>query len=381
MKPNKLNPFKYGELVSGEFFTDRLEEQQELLKAIESGLNVFMYAPRRYGKSSLLLEVLKKAKKQKCICVYIDLLKAPIKQNFFELYACELAKSNTTKIEEAVEFCKQVFSRFIPKIVIRPDKATDIEFEVSWNKETERKISEEVLDLPQKIAKKKKCRLVVAFDEFPEIVNYDGKKFEGLMRAFIQHHSEVCYIFTGSKRRLLLKMISSSDSPFYKSGKHIPLGKIPQKEFEKFIESRFEKGQVRVTGEVLSYIFEITQNHPYYTQMLCYELWEQCHMKRFIEADDVDHVLNIVLDHQREYFMNVWDNLSAHQKAVLLAIVKEPQSNIYSRDFISKHRLSTYATVQKSISRLIDLEIVDKMDNKYEISDVFFAYWLIKKLI
>ncbi|HCJ67683.1 MAG TPA: ATP-binding protein [Elusimicrobia bacterium] len=380
MQFNKTNPFKYGEIVSGEFFTDRLKEKEELFKAIKSGLNVFVYAPRRYGKSSLLLEVLQEAKKQKYICVYLDLLKAPTKQKFFELYARELAKSTTTRIDEALKFCKQVFTRFIPKIVLKPDKSSDLEFEVSWSKETETAISEEVLELPQKIAKQKKCRVVVVFDEFTEITNYNGEKFEGLLRAFIQHHSEVSYIFTGSKRRLLLKMISSSNRPFYKSGKHFPLGKIPEKEFEEFIATRFSTGGIKIKTQVLSYLLKITQNHPYYTQMLGYELYERCSPKKYIEMDDIDRVLNTVLDHQSEYFISVWDTLSGHQKAVLFALSKEPQANIYSRDFIIKHGLSAQTTVQKSISRLIDLEIIEKTDNRYEICDVFFAQWLRKRI-
>ncbi|HAV43461.1 TPA: hypothetical protein DCX15_05545 [bacterium] len=190
------NPFKYGGLVSGEYFFNREKEKAELHQAIEEALNVFLYAPRRYGKSSLALEVLREARERGCICVYLDLLKAPTKQRFLELYAREISKSMTTKFEERLNFCKKTFSRFIPKISLKTGEIPEVEFEVTWSTQTEGIVSEEGIDLPRKITKEENKRVVVVFDEFPEIINYDGKRFEGELRAFIQRHEDVCYIFT-----------------------------------------------------------------------------------------------------------------------------------------------------------------------------------------
>ena len=52
------NPFKYGKQVSGDQFYDRLEISDDLYRMLSEGsANVVMYAPRRYGKSSLVLKV------------------------------------------------------------------------------------------------------------------------------------------------------------------------------------------------------------------------------------------------------------------------------------------------------------------------------------
>ncbi len=49
------NPFKYGEVVSGENFCNREKELKEINRAIANGDSFWMYSPRRFGKSSLIL--------------------------------------------------------------------------------------------------------------------------------------------------------------------------------------------------------------------------------------------------------------------------------------------------------------------------------------
>ena len=56
------NPFVYGKVARGEFFADRESESEELMADIASGQSVIIFSPRRYGKTSLILEVLDRAR-------------------------------------------------------------------------------------------------------------------------------------------------------------------------------------------------------------------------------------------------------------------------------------------------------------------------------
>ncbi|HAV43460.1 TPA: hypothetical protein DCX15_05540 [bacterium] len=175
-------------------------------------------------------------------------------------------------------------------------------------------------------------------------------------------------------------MISDPDRPFYKSGKIMPLTKLPQQEFENFIYSRFRSGKVAVSREDLKFIFGITKNHPYYTQMLCWEVWERCLAKGEISKEDIKETLDILLDHQGEYFLTLWDSFSLQQKMLLLALAEEPTINVFSKDFIGKFGLGVASSIQKSLTRLREPEIIEKVDSTYEISDVFFSIWLKGKM-
>ena len=55
------NPFTFGDLALDEAFTDREQELRELASDMRNGQNVLVYAPRRYGKSSLVLRAAQEA--------------------------------------------------------------------------------------------------------------------------------------------------------------------------------------------------------------------------------------------------------------------------------------------------------------------------------
>ena len=52
------NPFRYGAKVTGGSFYDRREIKTSILNVIDGGNNAVLYGPRRYGKSSLVAEVI-----------------------------------------------------------------------------------------------------------------------------------------------------------------------------------------------------------------------------------------------------------------------------------------------------------------------------------
>src|ERR1700731_4518307 len=83
------NPFTFGDLAFDESFTDREEELRELVSDMRNGQNVLVYAPRRFGKSSLVLRAAQEAMGAKALVGYCDLMKTPTKERF----AAALAKT------------------------------------------------------------------------------------------------------------------------------------------------------------------------------------------------------------------------------------------------------------------------------------------------
>jgi len=60
-----INPFYYGGAVKDNHFCNRVDEIKELSNDIQSGLNMLIYAPRRFGKTSFVLKTLEKLEKEK----------------------------------------------------------------------------------------------------------------------------------------------------------------------------------------------------------------------------------------------------------------------------------------------------------------------------
>ena len=53
-----MNPFRFGQVVSGEYFTDRVDEIESLSAELKGGQHTVLISPRRFGKSSLVNRVM-----------------------------------------------------------------------------------------------------------------------------------------------------------------------------------------------------------------------------------------------------------------------------------------------------------------------------------
>ena len=375
------NPFHYGTTVSGKSFTNRQEEIKEIIADIKSGQNLFIYSPRRYGKTSLIKVVLEKLKKEKFATIYLDFYQIYSKERFIDLYSEAIAKVTATKIEKILIFFKKNVKNVIPSISIDNDGKPKLQFEYSNRKNTISKLLEDIYQLPQRLAIEKKRKVAVVFDEFQEIRNLDGEQFEKELRANIQHHEKISYVFMGSKTHILLNMFNDKNRAFYNIGKMFYLNKLSRKDLISFILKRFREGSYNISVDTAEKICNITKNHPSYTQMLCHEIWEICSDNKKVNEKALNIASDRIIKNQSELYLRTWDNLSVHQKELLIALIISGGQSIFSGAYRTKNKLPGASTVNKCISALIEKEIVEKNKGIYEVPDMFLAKWLKNNII
>jgi len=373
------NPFVYGKVARGEFFADREAESEELMADIASGQSVIIFSPRRYGKTSLILEVLDRARGEGLLAVYLDLFKVTSEEGFIATYAKELAKLQAGGVRSVLRSLRELLPRLVPKVVLKSEKA-GVEVEFEFDPRSERApLLDDLFDAVATIGTKSGKRAVVVFDEFQEIADWDGAgNVERQMRAHFQLHQSVSYIFMGSKRHLMQGIFQSKNRPFYRFGKHFPLGKIPRNEFAAFIQKRFGETGVQVVGPVTDEILNVTEDHPYYTQLLCHILWDRTREARAVTTDDVSSALQKVFLREAHAFHDLWDMLPLKVRQLLVALAKEENSQVqvYSSDFLQKHNLGSASSVQRAVSRLMIEEILEKLTGGYQFTDIFFKRWI-----
>jgi len=374
------NPFVYGKVVRGEFFADREAESEELMADIASGQSVIIFSPRRYGKTSLILEVLDRAREEGLLAVYLDLFKVTSEEGFIAAYAKELAKLQAGGVRSVLRSLRELLPRLVPKVVLKSEKA-GVEVEFEFDPRSERApLLDDLFDAVATIGTKSSKRAVVVFDEFQEIADWDGAgNVERQMRAHFQLHHSVSYIFMGSKRHLMQGIFQSKNRPFYRFGKHFPLGKIPRNEFAAFIQKRFEETGFQIITSAVDEILNVTEDHPYYTQLLCHILWDRTREVRTVTADDVSSALQEVFLREAHAFHDLWDMLPLKVRQLLVALAKEenPQVvQVYSSDFLQKHNLGSASSVQRAVSRLMVEEILEKLTGGYQFTDIFFKRWI-----
>ena len=86
------SPFQYGTMVDKECFVNRVEERKQLKELLDSGINVMLISPRRWGKSSLVkvaMDELMQENKQVRVC-FIDAFSIKTEAEFYRTFAKEI---------------------------------------------------------------------------------------------------------------------------------------------------------------------------------------------------------------------------------------------------------------------------------------------------
>ena len=360
-----VNPFKFGGLVTGKDFADRESEMAEILREVRDGTNIVMFSPRRMGKSSLLVELMRTHAKE-FIWVYVDLYGVTTKSRMVEAYMSALARSAFGTAEKIAAGAKELIKSTRLRIVLSDKGEPGVE--LSLGEPTVPEI-QDLMDVPEEIARKRGKRIVVVFDEFQEIGSLDGVALLKAMRSRIQAHKHVSYIFAGSKRHLLLSIFEEREGAFYKSARPMELGPIPKEDFVEFLIGKFAAAGGRIDSETAAGIVSGSGGNTYYAQQIAHELFD---ISSRPKPGDLESAITASISHQSPVFQVLWDSIkSPSQRGYLLAVAQEGRSTPRSA-LIEKYRLKSQSHVQKAVSQLDARGITENG----EIADPIFVLWL-----
>ncbi|CAM2851965.1 AAA family ATPase [Helicobacter burdigaliensis] len=355
------NPFFYGGIVRNEFFCNRILEKQELKRDIHNGLNLLIYAPRRFGKTSFVLQTLEELE---CKFVFIDFMSILSIEDFINKYFNAIAKNLKEPMEKVIDFCKNIL-KIKPNISVNFGSNGEANFSLNFSANEVRQTLEDVLNLPFLLAKKGK-KFVVVFDEFQEIENFG---YESLFRSCLQMHGkEVSYIFMGSKKSLLDSMFMDKKRAFYKSVKHFIIDTISLEDWSEFIQKRFSAKGKQIETHFIEEIFKITKGFPYYTQQFAYELWN--FTQNAVDEKCFQTTLKLILERENDYFALEWENLTKNQRIALKIVLEQKGAKLYDNALLKNSSLQT------ALNGLKVKDILDKRGQVYYLVDPVFEYWL-----
>jgi hypothetical protein len=232
-------------------------------------------------------------------------------------------------------------------------------------------VLEDVLNLAEKLSTEKK-KLIVVFDEFQEARRLDENLLNQL-RAIMQHHRMINYVFLGSQESLIREVFQKKKSPFYHFASVMHLEKIAHEEFLEYLKSGFtgiHEEPDLVAGEILA----VTRGHPYYTQQLAFTAWEMAVSGRGRSANAIDDaVRELIMMHDMDY-ERIWLGFNSTDRKVLLGLSMSEQQPL-TADFMRTWDLNASSTVFSSLKRLMTGGYVIKTD-RYEPDDPFFSRWI-----
>jgi AAA+ ATPase superfamily predicted ATPase len=368
------NPFKYGVVVSGEDFADRGRELKELAGKLRENVRIFLVAPRRYGKTSLIKNALKRIERRGLLTAYVDLYWATSSKDFLEYYLSSLLRGSRSITRRALSIVMDFLPRLRPRLIFDQDGRVEFTVDISGHPPVE--AEEEVFNLPERIAKAQGKRFVVVLDEFQEILKLDGEQLERQIRAAIQHHSNVSYLFAGSKSHMLIDMVSDRTRPFYQMGTLMTLDKIPERKFRSFIESKFVESGKNISSSALNRILRESDNVPHYVQLLSFNLWDHFQRASYIEEAHVEEALQITLRGQEPAYLTLWEGLTHHQRKTAKAVAAQGGRLLTAKETIRHFDLESASNVAKSLKSLISKGILRTEEGAYVFEDVFFGRWV-----
>jgi hypothetical protein len=375
----RTNPFTFGDLALDDAFADREDELRELASDMRNGQNVLVYAPRRYGKSSLVLRAAQQALQRKALVAYCDLMKTPTKERLAAALAKTIYADIASPFDQALERAADLFRglRVRPTMEIdTSDGTVRFTFQTGRRKSDIDETIERLLELVGELAADRKRRAVIIFDEFQEVLALD-RQFPNLMRAVFQSQPEVSHVYLGSKRHILERIFNDRNEPFWRSAKQLEIGMIPPAKFAPFIRQRFAASGSGITDEALDRLLDATGGHPYGTQELAYFVWELVPAGGEATAGVIDEALARVVRSEHNHFAQLWDDAPQPQRLLVLALGDEPTRSVYSAAYHARHDLPENPTLQTALRGLIKKEIVGRDDDgEYRVIEPFFAAWL-----
>lgn len=370
MKP--LNPFPTTDYISPEYFCDREEEQKQLVDAVINHRNITVVSRRRLGKTALIKHCFHLLKERNGLSLhFFDIYATQNLNDFINLFAVSLLGYYDSKKEKILAKITNLLGRFRPKISF--DELTG-KPSIELTLENEADSNHCLASLFGYLAEQK-TQIIIAIDEFQQIITYPEKNVEALLRTHMQNCPNVTMIFSGSNKRMMISMFNDYAKPFYQSSGFLFLGKIDEKKYTTFIKSHFRAVGRSLTDESLMFIFSWTHGYTYFVQEMCNRLYAT--EKSTIEISDCKHVADQILKERDPLYAMHGNLLTKGQFKLLQAIAHEGLvTHPNSSEFIRKHKLQAASSVKRALEALEAVDLVSQDEEGYIVNDIFLMRWL-----
>ena len=370
------NPFRFGKEVTGYQFYDREAITKELhRKLVDGSSNVVLFAPRRYGKTSLVIKVLEELSVQEGIKgMCFDVTRVTSLARFCETYV-NAVYAMVGGRREMMHLLTDCLASFRPELSVTVGGAVRIRLDLAAGL-TETSIAE-ALDLPEKLSRELgNVPFVIAFDEFQEVAEL-AKEFalEKIFRSCIQAHQNVRYVFLGSKTHLMKRIFADATRPFYNSAIPLPLGKPPVEESREFLVSRFRDAGIELEPAEQEVILSVTENIPYYLQELASAVFEAVVPDKAVTAEHLKLAIEDIIAKNAELYAERMAGLSESKRAILLALATEPTA-VFSDEYRNTHALPVSSTLHTALKELQEEGIVETDEEGHRLADPFFVRYI-----
>ena len=364
-----VNPFIYSHPLSPEDVIDRDVETQELLRKAAGGHFVRLFAPRKYGKTSLLKKVLREAETHHdFVAIHVDLYRVMSLADV----AVRIERAYSTQLKGPVARAIEAFLKRTGVGVSLGAYGISAKIQAQPAAFDPLPALHTLLDLPIEFDKNDVFRSLIVFDEFQDIDRVSG--LDGLIRSHIQYHGEVAsYVFAGSEPGLMAQLFEDKDRPLYGSAVPMRLGRLADSDIASYIATRFEATR-RDVGDALQPLLSVAEGHPKQSMLLAHRVWEEVQPDGVATLDDWERAYDAALRELEAEFEAQWRGLDSAEQKTIRSVV-DGGGSPYRTDVLNRLGISK-GSIQKAVPRLLARAELEERVSGYAVVDPLFARWV-----
>ncbi|MHB8838831.1 MAG: AAA family ATPase, partial [Gemmatimonadaceae bacterium] len=376
--------------VVGDDFTDRAPERKAIADALRTpGGHLLLVGPRRIGKTSLLRAVQHDVRARKGPPVlYLDLWSASTIEDMTTRLALEAAAvlgrtwtDLVKKLAQRLQFRLEVSTLPDGRLVPVPTLAFR---EAPLDQQRARLVT--ALDTLEAQAKAHRVHLGVILDEFQEIerLGRDAADHASVsamrqVRAAIQHHRHVSYVFAGSDRVLIERLSDPKHGPMHNLARRYEIGPLAEAHFAAWIEHRFAAMGVNATGCGLP-IIALAGPRTRDVRTLAESAAERARGARRLTPAALDAPLRDVVAQRGPQYDAQWKDLTPLQQNCLRAVAAG-ERRLTSDAVLTRYALGDTSRTAKTLAALTTRAILVRDGARHTFDDPFFRAWVIVSVL
>ena len=234
------------------------------------------------------------------------------------------------------------------------------------------RLADFVMELPQKIYEDNSDKLKGVFifiDEIQLIKDLDNvDKFLWYMRSFIQNQKNVAYLFCGSMslKDSLINDLNGKEGAFGGRMLTIEIHPFSKQTTREYIESI--PRNILLDDGGFERFYKCTRGIPYYINIFAKILPENI----TLTENNIIELFKDSIDYLAVHFIFMWSKLTFQEQKIIISLLGKPKRRIEIANTLEV----TSGSLNRPLNRLLDFDLIEYVNDKYQITDPILTYWL-----
>lgn len=365
-------PFRTGEIVADEHFTDRAREVAVVRRAMLRSGRLLLTGERRLGKSSILRQAGLHARARGATIVSVDLWTVVSLE--------EVLRRIVAAVPWGWSWRERLQSLWLGLglslgVAADPTGAPTLTLSGSPGELRGTRARELFLQLLARldaVAGESGEPVALVLDEFQRMEEAE-RGAGALLRSAVQESHHLAFVCAGSTLSLVRELVGP-EGPLHGIFDELAVGPIDPELLAAWIEDRLRSHGVTPAPGTGAHVVEWAGPRTEDVLRLAREVWDGGIAGGAASPADVPAAMRRIVSDRRSTYERIWDDLAPSQRGLLRALA-DGAVQLTARETIRSYALPTPAGVLKALGRLQAQHLVNASGNA--ISDPFLTEWVL----